>query len=398
MGGSFRVARVFGIDIEINLSWLLILVFITWTLADGVFPDQYDGWSTMAYWVVGAISAVLLFVTVLIHELAHALVAKRRGLPVPKITLFIFGGVSHLGRQPKSAGEEFAVAAAGPATSFVIAGVCAGLAFAFWNGNEKVQAVFAYLASINVLLGVFNLIPGFPLDGGRVLRSIAWNRTRSFRRATRIASGVGELIAYALMIGGLFFLLGGFVWNGIWFLFIGWFLLGAARAESQQLQLDTILGRLRARNVMHGEFVTVPPGISVQEVVDDYMVANGERAVVVANDGTVAGILTVSDVQRVPREQWPQTPAQRVMTPREKVVTVGSETPALEVLHLLGERRLNQLPVLEGGRMIGLITRRELLDRVQLAERLAAEKDGNDEQPRGMPPAAPPGHDGPEGS
>ncbi len=370
-GGNLRIARIAGIAIEIHFSWLLIVGLVSWTLADSVFPDRYDSWSTAAYWIVGTAAAILLFATVLIHELAHALVAIRLGVPVPRITLFIFGGVSQMARQPETARAEFAIAAAGPATSFVIAGVTGALAVTLGGANEKVEAIFGYLATINVLLGVFNLLPGFPLDGGRVLRSILWGRTHSFRRATQTAAGVGEFFAYGLMGVGFLFALSGFLWNGIWFGFIGWFLLGAARGESSQLQLDTILRPLRARNVMHQNFISVLPGIPVQEVVDRYMVDMGERAVMVANGGAVLGILTVTDVKRVPRDEWPSTPAQRIMTPREKVATVSADTPALDVLQLLGERRLNQVPVLEDGRMVGLITRRELLDRVQLAGSLA---------------------------
>ncbi len=373
-GATFRIARVTGIDIEIHFSWLLIAAFLSWTLAEHVFPDRYDGWSRAAYWAVGIASALLLFVTVLIHELAHALVAKRRGLPVPRITLFIFGGVSQLGRQPETARAEFAIAAAGPATSFVIAALSGALALTAGSVNEKAEAVFGYLAAVNVLLGVFNLLPGFPLDGGRVLRSIIWGRTHSFRRATNAAAGVGELFAYGLMGTGVIMLVSGFLWNGLWLGFIGWFLLGAARGESSQLKLDTILRPLRARHVMHEDFVSVLPGIPVQEVVDRYMLERGERAVVVANDDAVLGILTVTDVQRVPRDQWASTSAQRIMTPREKVATVSTDTPALDVLQLLGERRLNQVPVLDGARMVGLITRRELLDRVQLAGALAPDE------------------------
>ncbi|MCC7365609.1 MAG: site-2 protease family protein [Dehalococcoidia bacterium] len=387
-GRSFRIARIRGIDIEIHPSWLAILALVAYTLSDGVFPDQYEGWSEATYWIGGTGAAVLLFVTVLVHELAHAIVAQRRGLPVPKITLFIFGGVSHLSRQPKSAGEEFAIAAAGPATSLVIAVVTAALWALFRDANEQAEAVAGYLATVNFLLAIFNILPGFPLDGGRVLRSIAWRRTKSFRRATRIAGSVGESMGYLMLIGGVLLLLSGFALNGLWLMFIGWFLLGAARAESQNMQLESILANLRARNVMREDFPSVAPGISIQEVVDRLMVGEGERAVVVANDGGVLGIITVNDVRKVPRDEWPNVPAQRVMTPRERVVTVPVDQPALEILHLLGERRLNQVPVLEEGRMVGLVTRRELLERVQLAESLAPDVPNLEDEPKpGVPPA-----------
>ncbi|MBI2765996.1 MAG: site-2 protease family protein [Chloroflexi bacterium] len=369
-GRSFRIARIGGIDIEVHPSWLLIVVFLAWSLSDGVFPEEYGNWSTAAYWIVGSTAAVLLFVTVLIHELAHALVAIRRGLAVPKITLFIFGGVSHLSRQPRSAGEEFAIAIAGPATSVIIAVVT----FVAWLGLRHVEshvaAIAIYLATVNLLLAVFNILPGFPLDGGRVLRSIAWGRTKSFRKATSIAGTVGEVFGYGLMVSGAALLLSGYAINGLWFMLIGWFLTGAARGEKQALQLDSILGQLKARDIMRETYPTVLPSVSVQEVVDRHMIGEGERAAMVARDGAVLGILSVSDVRHLSRDEWANTPVQGIMTPRDKVVTVTAALPALEVLHLLGERRLNQVPVLEEGRMIGLITRRELIERLQLAESL----------------------------
>jgi Zn-dependent protease/predicted transcriptional regulator len=368
-GKAFQVAKIRGIGILIHPSWLIIIAFLIYALSDGFFPDQYDGWSTAAYWVVGTISALLLFVTVLVHELAHAFVAKRRGLDVPHITLFIFGGVSELTQQPRTAGEEFQIAAAGPLTSIIIAAICA-VCWVLLPG-EKVEATFLYLSGVNLLLGIFNIIPGFPLDGGRVFRSIAWKRTKNFRRATRIASGAGEMVAWFIIIAGFLLLLIGFIFNGLWLLLIGWFLLSAARSELQNMQFETVLSTLHARDLMHSEFSTVTPGLDLQSVVDDYMIPHGDRAVVVANAGAVAGILTVSDLRRVPREQWVHTPAQRLMTPREQVITVDAGSSALEVLTIVSQKRLNQVPVLEEGRMIGLITRRELLDRVQLAESLA---------------------------
>ena len=378
MGRAFRVARIAGIDIEIHPSWLLILAFVSWSLSDSFFPSQYETWSTAAYWITGISSAVLLFITVLIHEMAHALVARRRGLPVPRITLFIFGGMSHMSRQPATAGEEFQIAAAGPATSLVIAVLTAGLGLALRESSEKAEAILFYLAFVNLALGIFNILPGFPLDGGRVLRSIAWKRTGSFRKATRVASSVGEFFGYGMIIAGFFVLLAGGLLDGLWLAFIGWFLLGAARGEASNLQLEGVLKRLTARDVMQDAFPSVTPGTPVAEIVNDYMVGKGERAVMVANDGAVLGVITVSDVRRVPRDAWGQVPAQRIMTPRGNVITVNAGQPAVEVLVLLGEKGLNQVPVLEDGRMIGLVTRRELLDRIQLAERLTP---GDVEQP-----------------
>jgi Zn-dependent protease/CBS domain-containing protein len=371
-GRSFKVASIGGIAIEIHPSWLIILGLLSFTLSNGFFPEFYEGWSTTTYWVVGVTAALLLFVTVLIHELAHAVVAIRRGLPVPKITLFIFGGVSHLSRSPASAGEEFAIAAAGPATSLVIA-ILSGAAWLLLesiNTPQQITAVLIYIAFVNTALAVFNIIPGFPLDGGRVFRSIVWRRTKSFRRATRIAAGTGEMVGYGMMGLGVFFLLTGNAFQGLWLGFIGWFLIGAARGEAQSVQLEGLLRNLKARDVMREEWSTVIPGASIQHVVDEYMIGLGERAVVVANDGNVLGILSVSDIRKTPREAWGNTSAQGLMTPRERVVTVTAETPAVDVLALIGQRALNQVPVLQEGRMIGIITRGALVERVQLVESL----------------------------
>lgn len=372
-GRSFTVARLGGIAIEINPSWLLIVAVLAWSLSDSAFPAMYEGWSETTYWIVGTTAAVLLFVTVLIHELAHAVVAKRRGIAVPKITLFIFGGVSHMAKQPRSAGEEFYIAAAGPATSIVIAIIAGLAALALDPVNEQAAAIAAYLAIVNAILAVFNLLPGFPLDGGRVLRSIAWKKSGSFRKATTVAASVGTAFGILLMVAGVGLMLLGYVVNGIWFAFIGWFLSGAARGEADNLKLESILGPLKARDIMSPDFASVPPGLTLGLVVNELMLGQGHRAVVVAQGDAVLGILSISDIRRVPRDEWDTAQAQSAMTPRERVVTVEAGAPALEVLELIGERALNQVPVLEEGRMIGLITRRELLERIRVAEQLDAE-------------------------
>ena len=391
---GFRIASIGGIAIEVHPSWLLILGIVTYLLASGLFPDTYEGWSTATYWLVGAAAAILLFVTVLLHELAHAVVAIRRGLPVPRITLFIFGGVSHLSRQPRTAGEEFFIAAAGPATSLALALAIFGASILVRGSSEQLEAMFSYLAFANILLAVFNILPGFPLDGGRVLRSIAWKRTRSFRKATRFAAGTGEIFGWAVIATGAVFLFMGQWVPGIWAIMIGWFLLSAARGEANGVRMDTMLSRLKARELMHRTFIEVTPGTPIQAVVDEHMIGKGERSVVVANDDYVVGILTVSDLARVPRSEWGSTPAQRIMTPRSDVVTINADAPATDVMPLLAQRRLNQLPVIDEGRMIGIITRREFLDRLQIAEELGPDASPDDEGE--SPPIRTPGSDDPD--
>src|SRR2546426_10702328 len=230
MPGSLRIGKIAGIDIYINVSWIIILVLLTVSLATGWFPQLYPGWSTATYWIVGFISSILLFVSVLLHELAHSLVARRRGLPVKDITLFIFGGVSNIEQEPKDAGIEFQVAVVGPITSLLIGAVCFLLQLPLRGTNSLLGGILFYLAVTNILLGVFNLIPGFPLDGGRVLRSIVWKLTGNMRQATRIASLTGQVIAYLFILLGIWIFFVGDILDGIWFGFIGWFLLSAAQS------------------------------------------------------------------------------------------------------------------------------------------------------------------------
>lgn len=363
---AVTIARLGGISIKVHPSWLLILALVSWTLADNVFPDTYAGWSTGAYWAIGVASALLLFVTVLLHELAHAVVAIRRGLPVPTITLFLFGGVSHLSRQPKTAREEFAIAIAGPLTSIAIA-LIAGVA-SLVAPNDKVEAILTYLATVNAILAIFNLLPGFPLDGGRVFRSIAWGKTKSFTRATMLAGRVGETCAYIMMAGGLILFVFGFAINGLWFLLIGWFLLSAARAEAGGVKLESALSKLRARDLMDVYVLSLPPETPLQVVVDEHVLGRGDRAVIIADKGSVRGILTLSDLLRVPKEQWPERTAGEFMTPSEQLSTVGPDTPAIEVLALIGQKSLNQVPVISDGHLLGVISRKDLMDRVQHTE------------------------------
>src|ERR1700680_1905471 len=225
MPGSFRIGKIAGIDIDINVSWIIILVLLTVSLATGWFPQLYPGWSSATYWLVGLISALLLFVSVLLHELAHSLVARRRGLPVKNITLFIFGGVSNIEQEPKSAGIEFQMAVVGPLTSLLIGAVCYLLQLPLRGTNSPLQGILFYLAVTNILLGIFNLIPGFPLDGGRVLRSIVWKISGSMRRATRVATITGQIIGYLFILLGIWLFFTSNILDGIWLGFIGWFML-----------------------------------------------------------------------------------------------------------------------------------------------------------------------------
>ena len=362
---------------EAHPSVYLILGVLTYLLATNLLPDLSGGWSTITYWAVGCASAVLLFVTVLIHELAHAVVAIRRGLPVERITLFIFGGVSHLSQQPRSAGEEFAIAVAGPIASLVLAFASFGFSYLMRSVNVQLEAMFTYLAAVNLLIALFNMVPGFPLDGGRVLRSIVWRTNRSFPRATRFASGAGQVAAWGLIATGLFFLFRGDWLMAIWAGMLGWFLLSAGHAEVDGVRLDLLLSRLRARDLMPPAFVRVIPGASISSVASDYLAGEDDRAtsMVVANGDQVLGVVSVRDFSRIPAEEWGMTSVQRVMTPRKEVEVIAADAPASNVVPLMLERRLHHVPVLEEGRLIGLIIRDDFFRRLEAAEAVARHHD-----------------------
>ncbi len=360
MAGSFRIGKIAGIDIYINVSWIIILVLLTVTLATGWFPQLYPGWSTATYWIVGFISSILLFVSVLLHELAHSLVARRRGLPVKNITLFIFGGVSNIEREPTSPGVEFQMAFVGPLTSIVIGIVCFLLQLPLRGTRlplEALEGILFYLAVTNVLLGVFNLIPGFPLDGGRVLHSIIWKLTGSMRQATRVATISGQIIAYLFIFGGIWLFFIGNYWNGIWLGFIGWFLLSAAQSANSQVMLESELRGVTVGEVMNPKPTLVPANISLQQLVDEYFLPQGLRSALVMQADQLAGLITLSDIRHVPREQWGQVPVGHAMIPLERLHVVQPQQSLNDVLPLMAGRDVNQLPVVQNGAVVGVVSR-----------------------------------------
>jgi Zn-dependent protease/CBS domain-containing protein len=369
MPGSFRIGRIAGIDIQVNVSWLVILVLLTFSLAVSWFPATVPRQSTLIYWVLGFIAALLLFVSVLLHELAHSLVARARGVPVKSITLFIFGGVSDLEQEPQTPGIEFQIAVVGPLTSLAIGAVTLVAGNLIGSNAPLVAAVLGYLGVTNLLLGVFNLIPGFPLDGGRVLRAIIWRVTGSLRRATRAATLVGQVIAYLfIVVGVVMFFAGDFI-NGLWFGFIGWFLLQAAQAANSQVMLESLFKGVTVGQLMSPAPLTAPANISLQQLVDGYLLPHGVRTVPVvrSDEGRLAGLMTLADIRHVPREQWPQTPVGQVMVPLERLHIIRPQQNLNDVLPLMTGRDVNQLLVVDdAGRLVGILSRDAVLRYVEV--------------------------------
>jgi len=375
MSGSFRIGSIAGIDIFIHVSWFIILVFLTFSLATGWFPSLYPGYSSSTYLLLGLISTLLLFVSVLLHELAHSFVARARGLPVKNITLFIFGGVSNIEQEPHSAETEFLMAFVGPLLSLVIGGLCYGALFLLRGSHSVAQPILGYLAVTNILLGIFNLLPGFPLDGGRVLRSIVWKITGNAYRATQVATIVGQVIAYLFIFTGIWlFFFSHDPFDGIWFGFIGWFLLNAAQSARTQATLETAFRGVTVAQVMNPNPMTVPANISLQRLVDEYFLPQGLRSALVMQGDQLAGLITLSDIRHVPREQWPQTPVGLTMIPTQRLHTVAPQQSLREALPLMTGQDVNQLPVVQDGRLVGILTRDAIMRALEVRRSLGQDR------------------------
>jgi Zn-dependent protease/CBS domain-containing protein len=352
------IGRLSGISIDLDYSWFLIVGLLTWALAVSYFPAEYPGWAGGEYWLIGFLSAVLLFVSVLIHELAHALVAQHHGLEVSRITLFLFGGVAQIAAEPSSATEEFWIAIVGPITSFALA------AF-FWEiepliTSLPILALVRYLAWLNLILGLFNLIPGFPLDGGRVLRAIMWRFTGDYHRATIAAATAGRFFGFAMIFWGVWRAFTGDIGGGIWIAIIGWFLESAASSQAQQETLRNMLGGHRVLDAMQRNFIQAPDDVSVQDL-DRGLAPSGARFAIVSSGGSAVGLVTLAAIRDVPRSEWPSTTAAQIMVPFKKLATTEPNAVLWSALERMGRDGVNQMPVLEGNGVVGVLSREDIL-------------------------------------
>jgi Zn-dependent protease len=378
MPGTLRIGKTAGIDIDIHVSWVIIVVLLTVSLATGWFPQLYAGWSTATYWLIALLSSLLLFVSVLLHELAHSLVARRRGLAVTSITLFIFGGVSNIEREPPSPGIEFQMAFVGPLTSLVIGAVCYLIQVPLRSSNSPLEGILFYLAVTNVLLGLFNLIPGFPLDGGRVLHSIVWRLSGNLRQATRVASLTGQVIAYLFILLGIWIFFAGDILDGIWFGFIGWFLLSAAQSANAQGMLTSVLSGVTVGEVMNPKPATVPADISLQHLVDGYFLPGGLRYALVMQGEKLVGLITLGDIRHIPREQWGQVPVSAAMIPLARLHVASPQQSLSDVLPLMAGRDVNQLPVVDNGAPVGVLSRDAIVKYLEVRRSLGVENAQSD--------------------
>lgn len=367
---SIPLGRILGIPIGLDYSWFLVFALVSWSLAGSYFPEQYPGWSTGLYWTIGLATSLLFFACVLLHEFGHSVIALRNGIPVRSITLFIFGGVAQIGREPGSPGVEFRVAIAGPIVSFALAGLFGALG-GLGASLAPLAALATYLAYINASLAVFNLIPGFPLDGGRVFRAIVWRVTHSFRRATEIAGGAGHFFAWLFIFWGLWQMLTGNFLGGLWIAFIGWFLQNAATASVQQMTLSRLLAGHTVGEIMMCECPTVAPEITLEQLVHDHILTTGRRFFPVARAGRLEGLLTLHHVKEIPRERWATTTAAQAMTPLAQLRIARPGDGLRNAMEEMTADGVNQLPVIDtaNGELAGVLGRDNVLSFVRtLAE------------------------------
>jgi len=366
MNGSIRLGTIRGIPLSISASWIIVFVLFLWSFAAAYYPDRYPGWTTQAYYAAGLTTTLLFFASIVVHELGHALVASRFGIRTRQITLLPIGGAAEIEREAEKPAEEFAIGIAGPLTSLLLGALFLGLYFASRPISVPLGGIAVYLGLVNIALAAFNLIPGYPMDGGRVLRAIVWARTKSYSRGTRVAASVGSLVAYGFIAVGVVLLFNGQIANGVILAFTGWFVLTSAQGSVQQLTLQQELTGVAVEQVMTRDFAVVQAGTTLAQVIEGTFLAYNTRVGAVEQGGRFVGIVTLSDVMRVPQDRWQGTAVEAAMVPVARLTSVGPGDQVLAALEQIHEGSFNQLPVVAEGHIVGLLTRSDLLRFVQL--------------------------------
>jgi Zn-dependent protease/CBS domain-containing protein len=356
------LGRIFGIPLYLHPSWFIIFLLITVSLATQ-FTSQHPAWTRDQHWALGIVTSFLFFASVVFHELSHSMVAKAYKIPVESITLFVFGGLSRITREPANGKQEFNVAIAGPLSSLFLAG-CFGLVWRYVTGSEMIHAAAGWLAEINLMLALFNLVPGFPLDGGRVLRGIVWGITGDFTKATKIAANAGKFFAYLMILLGVWQALHGNWVGGLWLAFIGWFLLSAAQESYASMAVRNTLAGVRAEDIMTRDVPTVTRDMSIDEYVHEVL-RTGSRCHVVTGAGTPVGLVTLAAARSVPRDEWKNTSIQAVMLPVDKIHSAAPEEPAMSILQRMQTQDINQMPVIADNHIVGMISRDSILRLLQ---------------------------------
>src|SRR2546425_12576061 len=363
-GPKIRLGKLLGITFQIDPTWFVVFTLITLSLTSR-FAEEHPHWTPLTYWIVGILTSILFFASVVLHELAHSAVAISKGIPVRSITLFIFGGVAQISREASRPATEFLVAAAGPAASIMISIFFGGLWLLSKGTYEVVAALGQWLAEINLMLALFNLIPGFPLDGGRILRSIIWGVSGNFATATRAASTLGKLVAYLFIILGVVIGLRGNFINGLWIGFIGWFLLNAAQQSFQQVVLRESLSGIKANDMMTRDCPRIPQGITVAQFIEDFLFRTGRHCFLIMDQDLLLGIITLHEVNKTSRDRWNQIRVEEIMLPLQQLKWVSPDQDIVRILEYMDREDINQVPVVEQGRLLGMVGRHEILHLLQ---------------------------------
>lgn len=370
MNYNVKLGRISGIEIGLHYSWFIIAALIVFSLGEH-FRLVNPNWGAGEIWIAALFTAVLFFVTLLLHELAHSLVAQSRGLKVRAITLFALGGVSQIQDDATDAKTEFWVAIAGPIASLIIGFSCLGIALGLgWQRSTEPHTaaigVLVWLGYINIALAFFNMIPGFPLDGGRVLRSLVWAITKNADRSTRIAARVGQVVAFLFILDGIWRYFSGAGFGGLWIAFIGWFLMDAAKASYAEVGTTAALRGMRVYDVMSRDCVIVNRGMSLRDFVDIYLLKTGQRCFAVEDQGRLVGIITPRDVSNISRDRWDETTVREAMRPLQELHVIAPDTPVLDALKLMARNDVNQLPVVANGTLQGMVSRSQLVQLLQV--------------------------------
>lgn len=370
-GESIRLVRIGGIEVRIHITWVLIALLVSWSLAGSYFPDSAPGYSTGSYWFAGIAVAFLFFASLLAHELAHSLTARARGLKVVGITLYLFGGVSEIEEEASNAGDELRVTIVGPLTSFALGGVFGLLWAVLRDTSELAGSALGYLAVINLFLGLFNLLPGLPLDGGRVLHALVWLRTGDQARATRVAVSAGVILGYLMIAAGIFWVFEGYWLNGLWLIFLGWYLQSMSARELQSSQAKQLFEGLLVSDLVQTDAHTIAPDTRLDDVVDEIMMRYQARVVPVVSDGRFLGLVTLEGVARIPKDQWPVTTALTVMIPARQVHAVAPDESVESAIAAMQQEDVNQLVVLRDEELVGIISRGTIIRQLEMRQALS---------------------------
>lgn len=366
---AVRVGHVLGIPVFVHVSWVVVFLLVAWTLATGYFPERHPGLSPGGYWARGFATSLLFFVSILLHEMGHSVVALRHGIPIRSITLFIFGGVARLARDPQDGRTELKIAAAGPAVSFALGALFYAATRAPWLGDAP-RSVAGYLALVNVAVAVFNLVPAFPLDGGRLLRGVLWKRAGK-GRATRAAARAGTVFAWFLITAGVLLLLRGESVTGLWYVLIGWFVRQGSSGAVREARIGEALSGVTVADAMQRELATLPAGLSLAEAARDYFLRTGYGGYPVVRADDVIGLLTLRDVMKRSPADRRTTSVQAAMTPLTPAIVAAPDDPLLKAAGQMAEAGTGRLLVMQEGRLAGLLTRQSVLRQVRLREQIA---------------------------